>query len=229
MRDLRVAEVVREVVTIENGAASSFRVRLAISFKYETGERPFAFGAVGHYAESMVPYEPGKREVRASDADREATVERLRVAGMEGRLDHDELEERIESAYAARWCGELEALTLDITPPPARLHPMAPAFVRPSRRPNGLAIASVVVGVLWMGWLGSVAAVVMGHIALRQIERSGGMRKLRPLPWSTTSNAPSSARGAVLPKCSKRSRPSVQPRALAPAIAASIIGVGPHT
>ena len=101
-----------------------------------------------------MPYEPGKRDVRASDADREATVERLRVAGMEGRLDNDELEERIESAYAARWCGELETLTLDITPPPARLHPMAPVFVRPSRRPNGLAIASVVVGVLWMGWLG---------------------------------------------------------------------------
>jgi hypothetical protein len=122
----------------------------------------------------MVPYEPGKRDVRASDADRETTVERLRVAGMEGRLDNDELEERIESAYAARWCGELETLTLDVTPPPARLHPMAPVFVRPSRRPNGLAIASVIVGVLWMGWLGSVTAVVMGHIALRQIDRSGG-------------------------------------------------------
>ena len=121
-----------------------------------------------------MPYEPGKRDLRASDADREATVERLRVAGMEGRLDTDELEERIESAYASRWCSELEALTLDVTPPPARLHPLAPVFVRPSRRPNGLAIASVVVGVLWMWWLGSVAAVVMGHIALRQIDRSGG-------------------------------------------------------
>ena len=43
-----------------------------------------------------MPYEPGKRDLRASDADREATVERLRVAGMEGRLDSDELEERIE-------------------------------------------------------------------------------------------------------------------------------------
>ena len=121
-----------------------------------------------------MPYEPGKRDIRASDAEREATVERLRVAGMEGRLDTDELEERIESAYAARWGGELEALTFDVTPPPARLQAMAPAFVRPSRRPNGLAIASVVVGLLWMWWLGSVAAVVMGHIALRQIDRSGG-------------------------------------------------------
>jgi flavin-binding protein dodecin len=38
IRDLRVAEVVREDVTIENGSISSYRVRLAISFKYETGD-----------------------------------------------------------------------------------------------------------------------------------------------------------------------------------------------
>ena len=38
VRDLRVAEVVRTDVTIENGAITSFRARLAISFKYEGGE-----------------------------------------------------------------------------------------------------------------------------------------------------------------------------------------------
>jgi dodecin len=38
VRDLRVAEVVREDVTIENGSISAFRVRLAISFKYESGD-----------------------------------------------------------------------------------------------------------------------------------------------------------------------------------------------
>jgi hypothetical protein len=38
VRDLRIAEVVREDVTIENGSVTSFRVRLAISFKYESGE-----------------------------------------------------------------------------------------------------------------------------------------------------------------------------------------------
>jgi hypothetical protein len=119
-----------------------------------------------------VPYEPGHHDIRASDADREAAVERLRVAGLEGRLDSDELEERIASAYGARWCSQLDALTLDVTPPPARL--TAPVFVRPARRVNPLAIASIVVGVLWMWWLGSFAAVVMGHVALRQIEQSGG-------------------------------------------------------
>jgi hypothetical protein len=38
VRDLRVAEVVRQDVTIENGGITSFRVRLAVSFKYETGD-----------------------------------------------------------------------------------------------------------------------------------------------------------------------------------------------
>lgn len=38
VRDLRVAEVLRQDVVIENGGVSSFRVRLAISFKYDSGE-----------------------------------------------------------------------------------------------------------------------------------------------------------------------------------------------
>jgi dodecin len=38
VRDLRVAEVIRQDVAIENGAITSFRVRLGLSFKYETGD-----------------------------------------------------------------------------------------------------------------------------------------------------------------------------------------------
>ena len=35
VRDLRVAEVVRQDVTIEDGKISGFRVRLDVSFKYD--------------------------------------------------------------------------------------------------------------------------------------------------------------------------------------------------
>ena len=35
LRDLRVAEVVRQDLTIENGKVSTYRVRLNVSFKYE--------------------------------------------------------------------------------------------------------------------------------------------------------------------------------------------------
>jgi flavin-binding protein dodecin len=38
IRDLRVAEVIRKDVTIENGKITSFRVRLGLSFKYESGD-----------------------------------------------------------------------------------------------------------------------------------------------------------------------------------------------
>ena len=38
VRDLRVAEVNRQDVTIENGKITGYRVRLGISFKYDTGD-----------------------------------------------------------------------------------------------------------------------------------------------------------------------------------------------
>jgi len=53
-------------------------------------------------------------ELRVSDADREATVLRLREAGGEGRLTLEELADRVERADAARTRGELDALTADL-------------------------------------------------------------------------------------------------------------------
>jgi flavin-binding protein dodecin len=38
VRDLRIAEVIRQDVSIENGKIKNYRVRLAISFKYETSD-----------------------------------------------------------------------------------------------------------------------------------------------------------------------------------------------
>lgn len=113
--------------------------------------------------------------LRASDADREATGERLRIAALEGRLDPAELDERMSAAYAARWCSELAELTADVTPAPAPppAAPDRPTFVRAQAPTNGLAIASMVVGLFWMWWIGSVLAIVFGHVALGQIARNG--------------------------------------------------------
>jgi dodecin len=36
VREIRVAEVLRQDVTIENGSVTSYRVRLAISFKFDS-------------------------------------------------------------------------------------------------------------------------------------------------------------------------------------------------
>ena len=35
LRDLRVAEVVRQDITIENGKVTTYRIRLNVSFKYD--------------------------------------------------------------------------------------------------------------------------------------------------------------------------------------------------
>ena len=43
----------------------------------------------------------------------------------------------------------------------------------PPRRTNGLAIASMVLGILWVYWIGSVLALVFGYVAKRQIRERG--------------------------------------------------------
>lgn len=130
----------------------------------------------------MPPDDP-KPELRASDADREKTAERLRIAAVEGRLDPFELDERLSAAYAARTCSELVRLTADVTPPPPAPPPPAPSarpvFVGAGASMNGLAIASLVMGVIWLGWIGSALAIVFGHTALHQIARAGGRQSGR--------------------------------------------------
>jgi hypothetical protein len=79
--------------------------------------------------------EPGQLspsdEVRASDAEREAVVERLRVATVEGRLTLSELTERTEAAYTATTRGDLVSITADLPAvsgsPTAPMRPSAPA------------------------------------------------------------------------------------------------------
>lgn len=66
--------------------------------------------------------------MRAADADREATAERLRVALEEGRLDLHEYDERLGRAYAAKTYAELDAVLADLPgPTPAHRAAVAPA------------------------------------------------------------------------------------------------------
>jgi hypothetical protein len=52
--------------------------------------------------------------LRASDAERDAVVDRLRDAAGEGRLEPDELEQRVDGALRARTYGDLAELLADI-------------------------------------------------------------------------------------------------------------------
>jgi len=47
-----------------------------------------------------------------------------------------------------------------------------PGYAAPSST-NGFAIASLVLGILWIWWLGSILAVIFGHIALVQTHERG--------------------------------------------------------
>ncbi len=67
--------------------------------------------------------------MRASDADREAVTARLRDHYAEGRLNQDELDERVSAALGAKTFGDLRTLTTDL-PGPVPLPPRAAA--RPS-------------------------------------------------------------------------------------------------
>ncbi|HEY9244684.1 MAG TPA: DUF1707 domain-containing protein [Streptosporangiaceae bacterium] len=58
----------------------------------------------------LVP--PG--ELRASYADRDRVAEQLRIAAGDGRLDAEELDQRLEKALTARTYAELTALTRDL-------------------------------------------------------------------------------------------------------------------
>jgi Domain of unknown function (DUF4190)/Domain of unknown function (DUF1707) len=121
--------------------------------------------------------EPPTPALRASDADREAVAQRLEVASVEGRIDSEELEQRLSAVYRALWVADLDRIVADVSPPPPP--PPSPAYQPYLPAPytvetNGLAVASLVAGVMWLGWLGSFLAVIFGHIALGQISRAGG-------------------------------------------------------
>jgi hypothetical protein len=60
-------------------------------------------------------------------------------------------------------------------PPPAftAYTPYAPGVVQTTTT-NGLAIASMVLGIVWIWWIGSILALVFGYVAKGQIDRSAG-------------------------------------------------------
>ena len=57
-----------------------------------------------------------RAEMRASHEDRDITVDQLRVAAGDGRIDAEELDQRIEAALNARTYGELDVLIKDLPP-----------------------------------------------------------------------------------------------------------------
>src|ERR1700759_5597533 len=76
-----------------------------------------------------MPHERPYSHLRASDADRERVAKFLREQHAVGRLNHDELEDRLGRAYRAVTMGDLDRLIGDL-PQPGR---PAPRHVAPRR------------------------------------------------------------------------------------------------
>lgn len=72
--------------------------------------------------------------IRISDADRERVTARLREHYAEGRLDAEELEERVTAALKAKTYGDLKPIMADL-PGPALVQP--PGWQAPGGAPAG--------------------------------------------------------------------------------------------
>jgi hypothetical protein len=81
--------------------------------------------------------------LRASDADRERVVELLRSAATDGRLDVDELDERVSVAYSSRTLAELQRITADLVAAPGAAPGASPGGV-PVVRPGAGGTHSIV-------------------------------------------------------------------------------------
>lgn len=106
----------------------------------------------------------------AGDSARERVVETLKGAYADGRLTYEEFQDRTDLAYRARSYDELDRLTGDLP------RDLPPAFrPAPPPRTNGGAVASLVCGVLGTVTFGvtAIPAVVLGHLARREIRRTG--------------------------------------------------------
>ena len=118
--------------------------------------------------------------MRATDADRDHAGAVLQHAYSEGRLSWPEFDSRSTALVSAQTYDQLTALTADL---PARAPGQAPQpYYGPpqaypgNQRTNGMAIAAMICGIaqffgFWL--LGTIPAVVLGHIARRQIRQTG--------------------------------------------------------
>jgi len=143
------------------------------------GYAPPGYGQAGYPRPGYGPAY-GQPGMLASAADRDRTIDVLKAAYGEGRLTKDEFDARSARTMAARRYGDLAAIVADL---PAGPHgPMIPYHqpgyyqaVVPVTPTNGLAIGSLVCGILEFFTLGlaAVPAVILGYLARGQIRRTG--------------------------------------------------------
>jgi Domain of unknown function (DUF4190)/Domain of unknown function (DUF1707) len=119
----------------------------------------------------------GYGSMRATDADRENVRQILQDAHAQGRLSWDEFDSRTTTLLNAQTYGQLAELTSDL---PSRIPAAQPQVYQPGpygvQRPtNGMAIAALICGVcqIFFWFVAGIPAIVLGHMARRQIRQTG--------------------------------------------------------
>ncbi|GAA1462725.1 DUF1707 domain-containing protein [Nocardiopsis exhalans] len=108
-------------------------------------------------------------QMRASDTERDLTVDRLAVAFSEGRLDHEEYERRVGAALTSVLVGELRTLTADLPGPESPIPlPRPHRERRAAPEPRGAPVPWEDWGDEWRWWLG-VAGVLTGVWAVASL------------------------------------------------------------
>ena len=130
----------------------------------------------------MEPVEP--RDLRISDADRHRVAEHLREAAGEGRLDLEELDQRLEATYAARTYADLVPLTEDL-PGHRDPTPFVPRPASPGPRPHAGPLRHPGPPPAWPPSTPSLADLVSSLAA--------GPRSAPPPPWLVPGRRPAHA------------------------------------
>ena len=123
---------------------------------------------------SNLPEPIDPRAMRAADADRERVADVLREAVAQGRISFDELDERLDQAYAARTYADLEVITRDLPASGAVTPAAAPAARYPLDRIGGTPGATFSVAIMssvkrrgtWVVPPSYTAFTIMGSVQL---------------------------------------------------------------
>lgn len=118
----------------------------------------------------MEPYRAGPHFL-AGDADRDRAIETLKQCFQDGRINADELSERIGHALNARTFGDLDIVLTGlpaVRPMPA-MYPNLPSFYQlPQRNKwNGMGLTAFILGVFgFICGITAIPAVALGAAAL---------------------------------------------------------------
>jgi Domain of unknown function (DUF4190)/Domain of unknown function (DUF1707) len=143
------------------------------------GQPPYGQGGYGGYGGYPPPYAQQPRYVQpgmlAAQADRERTIDVLKAAYSEGRLNKDEFDNRCARAMNARTYADLAGVVADLPSGPGGMQVMPfhgyYPMVSPAAKTNGVAVASMVFGII--PFFGGIPAVILGHVARSQIKQTG--------------------------------------------------------